>query len=237
MQKSFLVFRCLKCKNFTNAPAGQKKRRCSYCGHIIDITKAACALFDTPEKASTAVKEFNASRGGDSFRKAVELSKEKVRALLPLEKLGAKDVVDRTEDEQSSGKSQRLLHLLEKEASEGACSLDRIAELCPEYELDWQWVEDQLNKLSNRGILIFPRPWTVQMVDVTPEESDKQPLVDVTKAILERMQELGGEAKVDDMIEHFTLKGISQESVETSLDRLMNQGAIYVPKTGKIGLV
>ncbi|MHA2004514.1 MAG: hypothetical protein ACW975_05130 [Candidatus Thorarchaeota archaeon] len=237
MQKSFLVFRCLKCKNFTNAPAGQKKRRCSYCGHIIDINKAACALFDTPEKASTAVKEFNASRGGDSFRKAVELSKEKVRALLPLEKLGVKDVVERTEDEQSSGKSQRLLHLLEKEASEGACSLDRIAELCPEYELDWQWVEDQLNKLSNRGILIFPRPWTVQMVDVTPEESDKQPLVDVTKAILERMQELGGEAKVDDMIEHFTLMGISQESVETSLDRLMNQGAIYVPKTGKIGLV
>lgn len=236
MLKPFLVFRCHKCKNFTNAPAGQKKRRCSYCGHIIDITKAACALFDTPEQASAAVKEFNASRGGDAFHKVVEASKERVKALLPPEKLNAKDVIDKSGYDLPSGKTQRLLKLLEKEASEKDCSLDRIAEICPEYQLDWQWVEDQLNKLSNRGILIFPRPWTVKLVD-SPEKAVKTPVVDVTKEILLRIEELGGEARVDDIIEYLIQLGVSQESIEASLDRLMNQGVIYVPKTGTIGLV
>ncbi|MFW9863203.1 MAG: hypothetical protein ACFFEX_14645 [Candidatus Thorarchaeota archaeon] len=223
--------------NFTNAPAGQKKRRCSYCGHIIDISKAACALFDTPEKASTAVKKFNASRGGDSFRKAVEASKERVREFLPSEKLSVKDVIDKSEEELPSGKSKRLLELLEREASESACSLDRIADLCPEYQLDWVWVEDQLNKLANRGTLIFPRPWTVRLVGVPSKEKTRPPLVDVTKEILDWIQERGGEAEVGNVVKHFEKRGISRESVESSLDRLMNQGVIYLPKAGLIGLV
>ncbi len=237
MLKPFLVFRCLKCRNFTNAPAGQKRRRCSYCGHIINIAKAACALFDTPEKASSAVKEFNASRGGDAFRRAVEVSRERVKALLPSEELGMKDVVDKSEDDLPSGKTKRLLKLLENEASKSDCTLDRIAELCPEYQLDWLWVEDQLNKLANRGTLIFPRPWTVQLVGAPPEKAAKAPMVDVTGAILEWVQDLGGKASVDDVIEHFGKLGVSEESVENSLDRLMTQGKIYVPKTGTIGLV
>ncbi|MFX1261200.1 MAG: hypothetical protein ACFFAZ_03865 [Promethearchaeota archaeon] len=237
MQKPFLVFRCPKCKNFTNAPAGQKKRRCSYCGHIIDISKAACALFDTPERASNAVKKFNASRGGDSFLKAVEVSKQRVREFLPPEKLSVKDVIDKSEEELPTGKSKRLLELLEREASERACSLDRIAELCLEYQLDWSWVEDQLNKLSNRGTLVFPRPWTVQLVGVPSKEKTKPSLVDVTKEILDWIQERGGEAEMVDVVEHFEELGVSKESVESSLDRLMNQGVIYLPKTGLIGLV
>jgi ribosomal protein S27E len=237
MQKPFLVFRCPKCKNFTNAPAGQKKRRCSYCGHIIDISKAACALFGTPEKASSAVKKFNASRGGDSFLKAVEVSKDRVRDFLPTEKLSIKDVIDKSEEDLPTGKSRRLLELLEREASESACSLDRIAELCPEYQLDWLWVEDQLNKLSNRGTLIFPRPWTVKLVSVSSKEKTKPSPVDVTKEIVDWIQERGGEVEVVDVVKHFEEMGISKESVESSLDRLMNQGVIYRPKTGQIGLV
>ncbi|MHA1925755.1 MAG: hypothetical protein ACW974_07550 [Candidatus Thorarchaeota archaeon] len=193
-------------------------------------------MFDTPEQASAAVKEFNASRGGDAFHKVVEASKERVKALLPLKKLSAKDVVDKSGYDLPSGKIQRLLKLLEKEASEEDCSLDRIAEICPEYQLDWHWVEDQLNKLSNRGILIFPRPWTVKLVD-SPEKTVKTPIVDVTKEILLRIEELGGEAKVDDMIEYLIQLGFSHESIEASLNRLMNQGVIYVPNPGTIGLV
>ncbi|MFW9888363.1 MAG: hypothetical protein ACFFER_09285 [Candidatus Thorarchaeota archaeon] len=237
MLKPFLVFRCPKCRNFTNAPAGQKKRRCSYCGHIIDISKAACALFDSPEKASTAVKKFNASRGGDSFLKAVEVSKQRVRDFLPPEKLSVKDVLDKSEEELPTGKSKRLLELLEREASERACSLDRITELCLEYQLDWSWVEDQLNKLSNLGTLIFPRPWTVQLVGVKPKKETRLSPVDVTKEIVDWILERGGEAEVIDVVEHFEELGISKESVESSLDRLMNQGLIYLPKMGLIGLV
>lgn len=194
-------------------------------------------MFDTPEKASAAVKEFNASRGGDAFQRAVEVSKVRIKSLLPPEKLSVRDVVGEFDEDLPSGKSQRLLKLLEEEANENACSLDRIASVCPEYQLDWLWVEDQLNKLSNQGILIFPRPWTVQLVGVPSEKTAKAPIVDVTQKILDRIRELGGEAEVNVVIEHLKQMGVSQESVETSLDRLMNQGAIYVPKTGRVGLV
>lgn len=194
-------------------------------------------MYDTPEKASAAVKEFNASRGGDEFHKAVEVSKERIKAFLPPEKLSAKDLVGKSDDELPSGKLQRLLSLLEKEAKENACSLDRIAELCPEYHLEWFWVEDQLNKLSNQGSLIFPRPWTVQLVGAPSEKTRKTPIVDVTKEVLERVRQLGGEAKVDEIIEHLERMGVSRESVENSMDRLMNQGVIYFPEAGRIGLV
>jgi hypothetical protein len=194
-------------------------------------------LFDSPEKASLAVKEYNASRGGDAFRKVVEASRERVKALLPSEKLTVKDVVGKSDGDLPSGKTQRLLKLLEKEASERDCSLDRIAEICPEYQLEWRWVEDQLNKLSNQGVLIFPKPWTVKLVDSPAEKTAKSPVIDVTKDLMLLVQELGGEARVAAVIEHFEKLGISQESVEASLDRLMNQGVIYVPKTGIIGLV
>ncbi|MFW9845186.1 MAG: hypothetical protein ACFFD6_00440, partial [Candidatus Thorarchaeota archaeon] len=142
------------------------------------------------------------------------------------------------EGELPSGKSQRLMKLLEKEAKTSPCSLDRIADVCSDYQLDWSWTEDQINKLANRGELIFPRPWMIQLVGISGEnlESKKQ-IIDVSDEILRRLQELGGQSKVVDMIDHFKMRGVTEESVEASLDKLMNQGAIYVPKTGRVGLV
>ncbi|MFW9846619.1 MAG: hypothetical protein ACFFD6_07720, partial [Candidatus Thorarchaeota archaeon] len=174
MSKPFLVFMCPKCRNFTNAPVGQKHRRCSYCGTIIDITKAASALFDSPEKASAAVKEFNASRGGEEFHEAVERSKDRVRALLPSKQVRKKDIFAKEEGELPSRKSQRLMKLLEKEAKTNPCSLDRIADVCSDYQLDWSWTEDQINKLANRGELIFPRPWMIQLVGTSGENLESK---------------------------------------------------------------
>ncbi|MHA1950984.1 MAG: hypothetical protein ACW987_14055 [Candidatus Thorarchaeota archaeon] len=117
--KQFFVFRCPKCKNFTNAPAGQKRRRCSYCGTIIDITKAACALFDSPAQASNAVKEFNATRGGDEFQKSVDRSRERVLSLMPKETVKVSDISDGEKIPKPPGKRKRLLTLLEREARRG----------------------------------------------------------------------------------------------------------------------
>ncbi|MHA1576508.1 MAG: hypothetical protein ACTSU3_04035, partial [Candidatus Thorarchaeota archaeon] len=72
---------------------GQKRRRCSYCGTIINISKAACALFDSPDAASTAVKMFNASKGGDDFEKAVDKSKDRIRTLMPVTRIGTDELI------------------------------------------------------------------------------------------------------------------------------------------------
>jgi hypothetical protein len=228
---------CPKCRNFTNAPVGQKHRKCSYCGKIIDISKAASAIFDTPEMAVVAVKEFNASRGGDAFEKAVEKSRERLQSLIPSDELRSKDVESTGESVLPSGKGKRLMRLLEKEAKSKPCSLDRIESLCKEYHLDWVWVEDQLTKLSNRGLVVFPRPWTVKLVQESAKESGTEITVDVSKDILELLKKSGGKLHFDELVEHFGGRGVSVSSVESSLNNLMNQGSIYEPRSGLVSLI
>jgi len=229
---------CSKCRNFTNAPVSQKHRRCSYCGTIIDITKAASALFDTPESASAAVKEFNASRGGDEFEKAVERSRERVLAMLPKERVSLEDIYSKGEASRPPGKRKRLMQLLEREAKSAPCSLDRIEELCTNYELDWKWVEGQLERLANDGTLIFPRPWSIQLVlkdDINkPEEIASR---DVSNEILVLLQSPKKILRVIDIIKKLGKQGISENSVETSLEKLMQKGEIYEPKSGFVSLV
>lgn len=228
---------CSKCHNFTNAPVGQKHRRCSYCGSIIDISKAASALFDTPEMASSAVKEFNASRGGDEFERAVERSRERILALLPKQRVSAEDISSNEDIERPPGKRKRLMKLLHKEAKTASCSLDRIEELCPEYELDWKWVEEQLEGLSNSGTLVFPRPWSVQLV-VSDDLSEVKETTskDVTVEILTLLQGSEKMIKVVDIVSTFRGQGISEKSVESSLEKLMQKGEIFEPKSGYISL-
>ena len=236
--KPFLVFKCPKCNNFTNAPAGQKRRRCSYCGTIIDITKAECAIFDAPELATAAVKEFNATRGGDEFQKSVERSRERVLAHMPKDPVKASDISDGELVQNPPGKRKRLMTLLEKEAKKSPCSLDRIEELCVEYELEWKWVEGQLEKLSNNGTLIFPRPWSVLLV--ATEEKDNLPNAkskDVTVEILALLSESKRPLKVSELIRIFEEKGISETSVESSLEKLMRRGEIFEPRSGQVQLV
>lgn len=229
---------CPKCRNFTNAPVGQKRRRCSYCGTIIDISKAASALFDTPETASLAVKEFNASRGGDEFEKAVEKSRERILALLPKQRVSAEEISSGNDRARPPGMRKRLMKLLHSEARTRPCSLDRIEELCPDYGLDWKWVEGQLENLSNDGTLVFPRPWSVQLVATDRLPKSKEIVTkDVTNEILEILQLSEDMTSVNDIKEKLSKKGISENSIETSLEKLMQKGEIFEPKSGFVSLV
>ena len=235
--KPFLVFMCPKCRNFTNAPVGQKRRRCSYCGTIIDISKSASALFDTPETASAAVKEFNASRGGDEFERAVERSRERILALLPKQRLSAEEITSGNDRSKPPGMRKRLMKLLHNEARTRPCSLDHIEELCIDYGLDWKWVEGQLESLSNNGTLVFPRPWSVQLVatDTLPK-SNKTTTKDVTNEILELLRLSEEMVGVNDIKEKLSKMGISENSIETSLEKLMQKGEIFEPKSGFVSL-
>jgi len=236
--KQFVVFMCAKCRNFTNSPVGQKRRRCSYCGSIIDITKANCALFDGPEQAMDAVKEFNAAKGGNEFQEAVERSKERYRSLLPKTPVD----IDRmtTDDEQPAlpGKRARLIALLEEEAKEKPCTLDRLEELSEARGLSWTWVEKTIQDLSNSGTLIFPHPWEVQLVETTEDSSPKSIAErDVSEEIISFLKMRGERVRVDEIVHHFEKRGISEASVDSSLERLMRSGDIFQPTVGYVSLV
>lgn len=238
MSNPFLVFMCPKCKNFTTAPVTQKRRRCSYCGHIIDISKTSQAVFESGEVAAAAVREFNASRGGDKFQQAVERSREKLRELLPSKVIDSKGLMETDESPSSVGKIGRLIRLLETEAKENSCTLDKLAQLAPEYQLNWRWVEEQINKLSNQGILIFPKPWTVKLVPTALEETQTPTTsIDASMEIVAFLEELGSKASVVEIVKHFQSQGVSQNSVEMSLNRLMKRGLLYEPYPGVVSLV
>jgi hypothetical protein len=236
--KKFFVFMCPKCRNFTNAPVGQKRRRCSYCGTIINIEKASRAVFDDDKSASNAVKEFNASRGGDEFHEAVERSKDRIRELVPAKKRTAEDIVSKDGEDIPTGKRARLVSLLEKHATEDPLNLTKLEELCGSYQLEWGWVEQQLSTMANGGVLIFPRPWTVKLVKAPDKKEEAKAVTrDVSKDILILLQQEGGILSIDSIIEHFQANGISSASVESSMEKLMRSGEIYEPKSGHIKII
>jgi hypothetical protein len=236
--KPYAVFMCTKCRGFTNAPVGQKRRRCSYCGNIIDITKANLAIFDSPQEASAAVKEFNASKGGDEFKAAVERSQDRVRSLIPPEEIKARDITDDIDHPIPKGKTRELMALLEKEARKRPCSLDKLETLSREKGLAWTWVEKQIENLANNGVLIFPRPWTVQLVLSNETDAKMRSISrDVTGEISILLKKQGGKMRIEEIIHHFSKRGVSEESVESSLERLMRSGDIFQPSPGLVSIV
>jgi hypothetical protein len=226
---------CPKCRNFTNAPAGQKRRRCSYCGHIIDIARAAIDLADDQTQASEKVRQYNASRGGDEFQKSVERSRERVQALLP--KTTPTITSGQPEDEPlvPTAKRGRLLLILEKHAKDQPISLDELEDVARASMLDWTWVEKQLSLLANNGVLIFPRPWTVKLVRLPDSTGtrDVQPK-DVSKEILSLLKQSKDGLDIEYIMRYFGKKGILPKSVELSLEKLMKSGEIYEPRTGNV---
>ena len=229
---------CPKCRNFTNSPLSQKRRRCSYCGSIIDITKANRALFDGSGPALIAVKEFNAARGGDEFQKAVERSRERFKSLMPDEPVDIEKSI--TDDEQAAlpSKRTRLMAILEEEATGKSCTLNRLEELCNRKGLSWAWVEKTIQGLSNAGALIFPRPWEVQLVEIAEDGSPKSKnRLDVSNEIISFLRTHKGKVRVDEVVRYFEGRGVSEESVDSSLERLMRNGDIFQPAVGYIRLV
>lgn len=226
--KQYLVFMCPRCRRFTNAPLGQKRRICSYCGKIIDISKAATALFDDAHAAADAVKRFNAGKDHD-FDEAVRQSREKILQLMPRERVSISSLDDGTHDSPlPSGKTSRLLMMLERMAGEKACRLDEIETACKRYGLDWDWVEPQLEKLYRAGTIFYPHPWLVKYLGEAVEKP-KGPTVDISGEILAYLREQGRKVLVKELYARYAERGVSEESVDASLERLMRKNEIYQP--------
>lgn len=229
---------CPKCRNFTNAPVNQKRRRCSYCGTIIDIAKANRALFDGPEQALIAVKEFNAARGGDEFQRAVEQSRERFRSLIPDKPVDIEKITSDEEMVPIPGKRTLLMAILEEEAKDTSCTLSRLEEICNAKGLSWAWVERTIQNLSNAGVLIFPRPWEIQLVETTVDTSPKiKAHHDVSEEIISFLKTREKNVRVIDIIHHFEQRGITEDSVNNSLEQLMRNGDIFQPVVGYVSLV
>jgi hypothetical protein len=158
---------------------------------------------------------------------------------MPAERVSVDEISDSSGESLPSGKRRRLMMMLEREAKDTPCSLERIERFSKEYKLDWAWVEDQLNALGNTGELIFPRPWTIKLVKASKTSRKEENLIsrDVSNEIIELLRENDGELNLEKILRHFKEKGISASSVESSLDRLLHNGEIYTPRPSTICLI
>ncbi|TFH08116.1 MAG: hypothetical protein E4H14_07025, partial [Candidatus Thorarchaeota archaeon] len=132
----------------------------------------------------------------------------------------------------------RLMAILEQEARGKPCSLDRLEEVTTAGGLSWACVEKQVESLSNSGTLLFPRPWTVQLVVTEEAELPSQfSSKDVSIEIIGLLKKHGGSLKVDEIVRCLEQEGISESSVDSSLERLLRNGHIFQPTTSSVSLV
>ncbi len=169
---------------------------------------------------------------------AVERSRERIKSLLPPQDIDAKDISDDGKQSPPQGKRRTLMTLLEREARKKPCSLDRLEEISTNEGLEWAWVEKQIESLANTGALIFPRPWTIQLVihDVDDDETVGSSK-DVSNEIVSLLRDKGGELSVAEIMDYFIEKGVSESSVENSLERLMRSGDIFQPKPRLVKII
>jgi hypothetical protein len=135
-------------------------------------------------------------------------------------------------------KRARLMALLEEEAKDKPCTLNRLEVLCNAQGLSWAWVEKTIQSLSNAGALIFPRPWEVQLVKTAEDTPPTSPIiVDISGEIISFLKSSKGKVRVDEVVRYFKGRGVSEESVDSSLERLMRSGDIFQPAVGYVNLV
>jgi hypothetical protein len=157
---------------------------------------------------------------------------------MPSQPVSAEDITSNDEEPAPEGKRRRLMAILEQTARGKSCSLDRLEELTDDAGLEWSWVEKQIESLSNNGVLIFPRPWTIQLVIVEDKKVPTQlSSKDVSSEIVELLKRRGGPVRVDELVDHFKQEGISEASVDSSLERLLRNGDIYQPSASSVNLV
>ncbi|MHA1137031.1 MAG: hypothetical protein ACTSSE_11145 [Candidatus Thorarchaeota archaeon] len=60
---------------------------------------------------------------------------------------------------------------------------------------------------------------------------------DVSSEIVELLKRKGGPIKVNELLQHFEQEGISESSVDSSLERLLRSGDIYQPTASSVSLV
>jgi DNA replicative helicase MCM subunit Mcm2 (Cdc46/Mcm family) len=75
------------------------------------------------------------------------------------------------------------------------------------------------------------------LVVAKDKESGSEAVRDVTVDILAVLSESNKPIKVIELISKFEGKGISESSVVSSLEKLMQKGEIFEPKSGQVRLV
>jgi len=242
VKKRFVVFRCPICGKFTYAPLGQKTRLCSFCGKIIKIDIRQAIVVDDARQASFLVKRYNLKGGEKNYLKALKAQKEKLLDLIEeMEELP--ELSDEGKEVKVSSKTRRMLIML-KENCGTPINIDELRKLCKKYNLEWDWVREQLEVLMKEGTVIFPKPWLLQYIsDETVEgyvPGKRQPqkknslyqAKNLHKALANILRERNEPISYAELVKILKSKGFTLEEIEETVRKLSMEGILMEPRPG-----
>jgi len=242
VRKRFVVFRCPVCGKFTYAPLGQKTRLCSFCGKIIRIDARQAIVVEDARQASFLVKRYNLKGGEKNYLETLKAQKKELLNLIeeveevPESSYEGKEVA-------SSSKTRRMFIML-KENCTNPINIDELRELCKKYNLEWDWVREQLEVLSKEGTVIFPKPWLLQYISDENVEGyvpKKRPsrkknslyqVKNLRKALANVLKDKNEPVSYDELVEILKAKGFTLEEIEETVRKLSMEGLLIEPKPG-----
>jgi len=242
VKKRFVVFRCPVCGKFTYAPLGQKTRLCSFCGKIIRIDARHAIVTDDAKQASLLVKRYNLKGGEKSYLEALKSQKEELLNLIE-EGKHLLESLPEGKTAVSSSKARRMFSML-KENCINPINIDELKELCKKYNLEWDWVREQLEILAREGTVIFPKPWLLQYISdeyvegYVPEKKTLQKrnslyqMKNLRKVLTSILRERIEPISYTELVEILKAKGFTLTEIEEAVRKLSMEGLLMEPRPG-----
>jgi len=216
--KSYLIVRCKNCGRYTYAPKGQKTRLCVYCGKIIRVDEIGAKEFPDAESARRYVQLLNAGyiklQTKNNVSEYIESNIDKK----------SEDIVEGVSLSYSQ-KQKRILQILSK----GPITLTRLLSEAEKYGVDEDSAKELIEKLNRDGLIYFPKPWIVALVEKIGNEGKKQKVSGRQKKLVLSVLKKVRRATVTSLIE---ATGLDKEVLEDILQQLINDGVVIKPKSG-----
>jgi hypothetical protein len=229
--KGFYIIRCPKCGRYTYAPIQQKTRLCVYCQRIIKVNPIQAQYVKNAETARTRVKLYQTGKHHEEFMRAVEESREEIKALIPKEEISLEKLGEKVQPISSaSGRRNILESLLSKLARTTPVDLHVLEKESEKAGLQWEWVAKQLEGLIRSGYLICPRPWQIKLVAAelgSPTQLKSLSITSLARRIGEIIRESERPLDNKEILKRLDKNEISEGHFEKALEMLKTQGYVF----------
>ncbi len=229
--KGFYIIRCPKCGRYTYAPIQQKTRLCVYCQRIIKVNPLHAQFVQNAETARTKVKLYQTGKYHKAFMRAVEESREEIKALIPKEEISLDKLGEKSQPVSTTSSRRTMLEsLLSKLARPNPVDLHILEKESGKVGLEWSWVAEQLEGLIRSGHLICPRPWQIKLVatDIEPPtQLDLPSITTLARRIGEIIRESEKPLDNNEILKRLDENKITLGHLEKALELLKTQGYVF----------
>ena len=153
LREGFYVIRCPQCGRYTYAPTRQKTRLCVFCQQIFKIDPLNAVFVEDTDTARTRVKLYQTGKHHKEFAAAVEKSRERIRSLIPENKVDIEELQEsKPERLLLSSRRREFERILFQHARRTPVDLHVIEEVCERVGIKSIYITDLEKDLNDNEI-------------------------------------------------------------------------------------